>query len=105
MNVIADITIIPIGVGVSLSRYIAECENILVEAGLNPQLHPNGTNVEGEWETVFSALKRCHERLHEMDVPRISTNIRLGTRVDKNQKMADKIESVKEQMKWFNDEA
>ena len=99
MNVIADITIIPIGVGVSLSRYIAACESILIEAGLNPQLHPNGTNVEGEWETVFSALKRCHERLHEMDVPRISTNIRLGTRVDKEQRMADKIESVKEQMK------
>lgn len=105
MKVIADISIIPIGVGVTLSRYIATCESIFIEAGLNPQLQPNGTNVEGEWEIVFNALKRCHERLHEMDVPRISTNIRLGTRVDKEQKMADKIESVIEHMKRLSDEA
>ncbi|MBU1662741.1 MAG: MTH1187 family thiamine-binding protein [Chloroflexi bacterium] len=94
MKVIADISIIPIGVGVSLSRYVAACEQILADAGLNPQLHANGTNVEGEWEVVFAAIKRCHEVLHEMGAPRIATNLRLGTRVDRVQSMHDKIESV-----------
>ena len=98
MNVIADIAIIPIGVGISLSRYVAACETILVEAGLKPQLHANGTNVEGEWQVVFDALKRCHEQLHEMGAPRVSTNIRLGTRVDKTQTMTDKIKSVQEKI-------
>ncbi len=94
MKVIADIAIIPIGVGISLSRYVAACEQILADAGLNPQLHANGTNVEGEWEVVFAALERCHEVLHEMGAPRIATNLRLGTRVDRVQSMHDKIESV-----------
>lgn len=98
MKVIADIAIIPIGVGVSLSKYVAACETILVEAGLNPQLHPNGTNVEGEWQVVFDALKRCHEQLHQMGAPRVSTNIRLGTRVDKVQTMAEKVKSVTEKI-------
>lgn len=98
MKVIADICIIPIGVGVSVSKYIAVCEQILTEAGLNPHLHAYGTNVEGEWEAVFAAVKRCHETLHEMGVPRISTSIRLGTRTDREQTMADKIESVKAQV-------
>jgi len=96
MKVIADIAIIPIGVGVSLSKYIAACELILNKAGLNPQLHANGTNVEGEWEVIFSALKECHETLHAMDAPRVSSTLRVGTRVDKAQTMQDKITSVEE---------
>jgi uncharacterized protein (TIGR00106 family) len=94
MKVIVDLCIIPIGVGVSLSRYVAECERILAEAGLDHQLHANGTNVEGEWDAVFAAVKTCHERLHEMGAPRISTIMHLGTRSDREQSMADKIRSV-----------
>ena len=94
MKVIADLAIIPIGVGVSLSKYVAACERVLKEAGLEPTLHANGTNVEGEWDVVFAALKRCHETLHEMGAPRVSTNLRLGTRVDRAQSMQDKINSV-----------
>ncbi len=98
MNVMADIAIIPIGVGVSLSKYVAACELILIQAGLNPQLHANGTNVQGEWSVVFGAIKRCHEVLHEMGAPRISSNLRIGTRVDREQTLQDKINSVKEKM-------
>ena len=99
MKVIADICIIPIGVGVSVSKYVTACERILADAGLNPRLHAYGTNVEGEWEAVFAAFKRCHEALHEMGVPRVSTSIRLGTRTDREQTMADKIESVQAKMR------
>ena len=95
MNVILEFTVVPIGVGVSLSTYVAVCEKILEEAGLNYELHANGTNVEGEWDEVFAALKRCHETLHEMGVPRISTQIKVGTRTDRPQTMADKVESVR----------
>jgi uncharacterized protein (TIGR00106 family) len=99
MRVIADISIVPLGVGLSLSSYVAACEKILEEAGLNPRLHAYGTNVEGEWDEVFGALKLCHERLHEMGAPRISTNLRCGTRTDKSQSAEDKIGSVKEKLK------
>jgi uncharacterized protein (TIGR00106 family) len=98
MKVIADLAIIPIGVGVSLSKYVAACERVLIGAGLEPTLHANGTNVEGEWEVVFTALKRCHETLHEMGAPRVSTNLRLGTRVDRVQSMQDKVNSVESKL-------
>lgn len=48
MNVILDLCIVPIGVGVSLSSYVAACERVLTEAGLKTALHAYGTNVEGE---------------------------------------------------------
>jgi uncharacterized protein (TIGR00106 family) len=98
MKAIADLAIIPIGVGVSLSEYVAACEQILADAGLEPQLHANGTNVEGEWSVIAAAIERCHQKLHQMGAPRVSTNLRLGTRVDRDQKMSDKIESVRSKL-------
>ena len=99
MKVIVDLCIIPLGVGVSLSRYVAACERVLADAGLQVQLHANGTNVEGEWDAVFGAIKRCHEVLHEMGAPRIFTTLHAGTRTDREQTMQDKIESVEEKLR------
>lgn len=98
MKVIVDLCVIPLGVGVSLSPYVAACEKVLSEAGLKTQLHANGTNIEGEWEEVFAAIKRCHEVVHEKGAPRIATIIRVGTRVDRSQTMEDKIQSVQSKL-------
>jgi len=98
MKVIMDLCVVPLGVGVSVSKYVAACERILSEAGLKTQLHAYGTNIEGEWDTAFAAVKRCHETIHEMGAPRISTTIKLGTRVDRAQTMEDKVESVRKKL-------
>lgn len=98
MKVIVDVAIIPLGVGLSLSKYVAECEKKFKAAGLKSTLHANGTNIEGEWDEVFNAIKKCHEHLHQMGVPRISTNVRIGTRTDREQTMEEKIKSVEEKI-------
>jgi len=98
MKVIVDFCLVPIGVGVSVSKYIVECEKILTNAGLKTQMHAYGTNIEGEWDEVFAAIKHCHEHVHEMGVPRITTTIKLGTRTDREQTMEDKIRSVQEKL-------
>lgn len=98
MRVMIDLCIVPIGVGVSLSHYIAACEKVFSEAGLKISLHAYGTNVEGDWDDVFAAVKRCHEVVHEMGAPRITTTIKAGTRTDRNQTMEDKIKSVQDKL-------
>ncbi len=99
MKVIADVCIVPLGIGVSVSKEIALCERVLAEAGLNPRLHAYGTNIEGEWDEVFAAVRRCHEALHENGVPRITTSMRFGTRTDREQSMEDKVRSVEDKLK------
>lgn len=96
MKVIGDFSVVPIGVGVSVSRYVARCEEILADMGIEHRLHAYGTNVEGEWETVFAAIRRCHEEIHAMGAPRVSTVIKIGTRTDRSQTMDDKVRSVEE---------
>jgi uncharacterized protein (TIGR00106 family) len=99
MKVIMDLTVSPFGVGLSVSKYIAACHEIFDRAGLKTNLHAYGTNIEGEWDDVFDAVKQCHEKLHEMGVPRLTSSIKVGTRTDKEQTMADKIDSVIEKLK------
>ncbi len=99
MKVIADLCLVPLGVGISVSKYIAECEKIFKEAGLNPRLHGYGTNIEGEWDEVFNAIKKCHEVIHKLGAPRVSSELRFGTRTDREQTIDDKIKSVESKMK------
>ncbi len=94
MKVIADFTLVPIGVGTSLSKYVAACHQVLEELEIEHNLHAYGTNIQGEWEEVFAAIRRCHEVVHEMGAPRVGTNIRVGSRTDRDQTMADKMDSV-----------
>jgi len=63
-----------------------------------PPFHAYGTNIEGEWDEVFAAIKRCHQVVHAMGAPRISTTIKLGTRTDRAQTMEDKVASVREKL-------
>ncbi|MFS1522701.1 MTH1187 family thiamine-binding protein [Microbulbifer sp. 2304DJ12-6] len=98
MKVIADLCVIPLGVGLSVSAYVAECERVLVEAGLTHKLHAYGTNIEGEWDVVMAAVKACHERVHTMGAERISTSLKLGTRLDRDQSLQDKIDSVRSKL-------
>jgi uncharacterized protein (TIGR00106 family) len=94
MKVIADLCVVPMGVGVSVSKYVTACEKVLKEAGLETRLHAYGTNIEGEWDVVFAAIRRCHEVVHEMGAPRITTTLKFGTRVDRTQTMDEKVSSV-----------
>ena len=98
MKVIADLCVVPMGVGVSVSKYVTACEKVLKDAGLKTKLHAYGTNIEGDWDTVFAAIRQCHEVVHEMGAPRITTTLKFGTRIDKSQTMEDKVESVQEKL-------
>lgn len=98
MNVIVDLCLVPLGVGVSVSEYIAACHEILERRGLSISLHAYGTNIEGDWDDVMAAVKECHETVHALGVPRITTTIKLGTRTDRHQSMDEKVTSVLEKL-------
>jgi uncharacterized protein (TIGR00106 family) len=98
MNATAEFSVIPLGVGVSLSPYVTECEKVLQERDIKHELHAEGTNIEGKWDEVMGAIKECQIRLHEMGVPRVQISIKIATRTDREQTMAEKVESVKEKL-------
>jgi uncharacterized protein (TIGR00106 family) len=91
MKAIAEIQVVPIGVGVSVRSEVMRAHALLQEAGLHVELHAYGTNVEGELAQILDAVRHVHETLHAEGVTRLATNIKLGTRTDKEPTLAGKL--------------
>ena len=91
MKATAEVQVIPIGSGVSVRKEVKRAHGILEEAGLNAQLHSNGTNLEGELMDIFRAVARIHETLHAEGTVRIATFIKVATRTDKEPSLAGKL--------------
>jgi uncharacterized protein (TIGR00106 family) len=94
MKIIADLCIVPMGVGPSVSLYIREVKAIIEASGLSHQLHANGTNIEGEMAAVTACVEACCARLHDMGIERIFCTMSFSTRNDKAQTMADKLAAL-----------
>ena len=57
MWVSVDLCVVPLGVGVSLAPYVAACQAVIKKAGLDHELGPNGTAIEGEWDEVMEVVR------------------------------------------------
>lgn len=95
MHVHVDFCLIPLGGDLSVAEEVAECQRVFAERGLTAVLHAYGTNLEGDWDEVMAALKECHRRVHAMGRVRISSTLRVGTRTDRVQHLADKVARVR----------
>jgi uncharacterized protein (TIGR00106 family) len=91
MKAIAEVQIIPIGVGVSVRKEVKRAHELLEESGLEIMLHANGSNMEGDLGEVMAAIQRTIETLHAEGVVRLSTHIKIGTRMDKVPTMQGKL--------------
>ncbi|SMN21746.1 similar to Saccharomyces cerevisiae YBL001C ECM15 Non-essential protein of unknown function [Maudiozyma saulgeensis] len=95
MYCIADVCIYPVGTNeVSGSLFIAGIEKKIQESSLKSTLHSAGTTIEGPWEEVTSLIGELHEYSHSQGIMRVHSDIRIGTRTDKEQTARDKVDVV-----------
>jgi len=92
--VIAEIKVIPVGVGTSLSRHIGKACEIIKESGLKYQLTPTATVIEGDMDEILELMKRIHNTLmNELD--RCIFMLTIDSRKDKVQSLEERIESIR----------
>lgn len=89
-----EISVIPIGVGVSLSSYVAKCVKIVQESGLSYTLTPMGTIIEGDVDSLLLLAAKLHKSLFSEDVKRVVTQIKIDDRRDKSVTAFEKVTSV-----------
>ena len=94
MWVSIDFCLVPIGVGTSLSLFIAVCQKIIEKHNLDYELGPNGTAIEGDWDKVFECVKDCHTEVHRVGANRIYSTLKINTRTDRNHSFREKVSSV-----------
>ena len=94
---IAEFSIVPIGKGESVSQYVAECLKIVRASGLDHELTPMGTVVQGQFDDAMAVIIACHKKVRSMS-DRVLTSIKIDDR--KGEKpMRQKIESVESKLR------
>lgn len=93
----ADFCLIPIGTSSpSVSAQIADVQRLIEKSGLKYVMHSAGTTLEGPWDKVHHVIGQAHMLLHQQGIVRIQTDIRVGSRTDKEQSFEDKVNKVRE---------
>ena len=98
MKILAEICVIPLTGSTSLRKEVAIAHRILQDTGCAVELHGYGTNIEGDYDTIMSAVKEIHRALHEMGTVRIHTALKISSRIDKEQSFSQKVEAVQQQL-------
>jgi len=94
---LVEFSVVPIGIGESVSQYVAECLRIVEDSGLKYKINPMGTVVEGEYDEVMALVKRCHMRVSEL-CPRVITTVKIDDRRGAKGVIDRKILSVEEKL-------
>ncbi|MEM0385472.1 MAG: MTH1187 family thiamine-binding protein [Nitrososphaeria archaeon] len=85
MPVVADLSIMPVGEGTSLSKYVKRAVEELKKAGLKVDVGAMSTSVEAETtEEIFRAFEKAKEALFEMGAKRVYMVIKIDERRDKH---------------------
>ena len=90
-------SIVPIGFGSSLGDRVAEVLRMVDESGLPYKVNPMGTVVEGEWEDLFSLVKKCHTTVMKSE-ERVLTTIAVDDRKGKPNRLEGKVKSIENRL-------
>jgi uncharacterized protein (TIGR00106 family) len=94
---LAEVSIVPLGKGESLSGFVAESMKIIEASGLDYRINPMGTVLVGSYDEVMDVIKKCHMRMMEL-APRTVTTIKLDDRKGVNVTLDSKIRSVEKKV-------
>ena len=95
--VLMEMSIVPIGVGESVSQYVAQCVNVVDRSGLKYELHAMGTIVEGELPEVLRLLEECIEEVAK-NANRVSCTAKIDYRRGAVGGMRSRVASVEQKL-------
>jgi len=100
-NTLVEFSITPLGMGESVSPYVARCVQKVRTSGLNYELHSMGTIVEGSLDECFDLIKDCMRDLLK-DAPRVTAAIKVDLRPGNRGRIKSKVHSVNKILEKIN---
>ena len=94
---LAEFSIVPIGVGSSIGEQLAEVLKIVDASGLPYKINPMGTVVEGEWDEIMKLIKKCHKGIMKSG-ERVLTEISIDDRKGKPNRIEQKVKSIEKRI-------
>jgi uncharacterized protein (TIGR00106 family) len=96
MAVIIEFSIIPLGKGISVSKFLAPALQELDKLGVKYNITPMCTIFEAESvEKAFNLVRIAHEAVLKAGVKRVVTTVKIDDRRDVKKSMEEKVKSLK----------
>ena len=93
--IIAEVSIAPLGIGTSVSKYVKEAVKVLKESGLNVKVGGMSTTIEApDLDTLFEVIKRAEEAEINAGAQRVLITLKVDDRRDKDARIKAKIKVV-----------
>jgi uncharacterized protein (TIGR00106 family) len=92
---IMEISVVPLGEGCSVSKYVAKCVEVIQRYNLTYEITAMGTIIEGDLEKLMEVALLMHKIPFDMGAKRVLTTIKIDDRRDKTSTIYSKVESVK----------
>lgn len=95
-RIIAELSVVPLGVGPSVSRYVkAAITELKAASEVRVELGAMGTVLEADdMDELLGAVRRAHDAAFEAGAQRVVTTLRMDERRDKRLSIESKLESV-----------
>ena len=94
--IIAEISVVPLGEGTSVSRFVKLAVSELKKSKLKTLLGPMSTSIEaGTLDEILAAAKAAHQAVIKAGAKRVVTSLKIDDRRDKSASMDTKIEAVR----------
>lgn len=94
---LAEFSIIPIGIGSSLGDRLAEVLKIVDKSGMSYKINPMGTVIEGEWNDMMKLIRKCHDSVMKKG-ERVITTIAIDDRKGKPNRIDEKVKSIEKRI-------
>jgi len=94
---LAELSIVPLGVGEHLSAPLAEVLDIVDRSGVRYKLTPSGTCLEGTWDEVMGVVRACHDQMRRRST-HVMTTIRIEDEQGEDNKLVRNITSIEEKL-------
>jgi uncharacterized protein (TIGR00106 family) len=97
MTVIVEFTLIPLGGGKSVSKFLVPALKEVERLGVKHQLTPTSTVFEAESiEEALAVVQAAHNAVFKTDIMRVVTVVKIDDRRDIKRSMEQKVESLVE---------
>jgi len=94
--IISQLSIAPVGKGVSLSKYVKIALEVLEKNNVKFKTNDMATVIETkDLETLFRVVKEAHKAVIDAGAKRVITELKIDDRKDKNVMMGYKVKAIR----------
>jgi uncharacterized protein (TIGR00106 family) len=93
--IIAEVSIVPLGIGTSVSQYVKRAVKVIESSGLKNVTGGMSTAIESpDLDTLFGVIKDAEQAVLDAGAKRVVITLKIDDRRDKNATIAAKIKAA-----------